>query len=484
MKPIVRWSLVGAAALAVAAAVAFRLPSENAKSADGRSLANVERRTLEIAVEATGLVEPIRVVEVKSRASGEVLQVRAETGDRVEAGALLAEIDPRDVQNALSQAEADLASARVGAAIAQAQSKRMSELLAQGVAAQRDLDTATDAEASARAAVVRAETNLQLARERRGDVTIRAPIGGTVIDRQVEPGQIIASATANVSGGTTLFRMADLGEMRVRAKIDETDIGRIRPGQPVRLTVEAYAGRNFQGAVEKIEPQAVVEQNVTMFPVLVRLSNEEGLLLPGMSAEISIEIARRENVLTIPNGAVVALREAANAASTVGLTADDVRAALQRTTESDNVAPGAPPASSAGPTAEECGKLRDKLRSGGGFESLADPERALLRKCRELFGGGRGSENGGATARGANDGSERRPALVFVETAAAVQPRRVLLGLADWDYTEVVEGLTEGDQVILISLAQIQRQQQEMEQRIRARSGALGPGTGSAPRTR
>lgn len=484
MKPIVRWSLVGAAALAVAAAVAFRLPSENAKPADGKSLANVERRTLEIAVEATGLVEPIRVVEVKSRASGEVLQVRAETGDRVEAGALLAEIDPRDVQNALSQAEADLASARVGAAIAQAQSKRMSELLAQGVTAQRDLDTATDAEASARAAVVRAETNLQLARERRGDVTIRAPIGGTVIDRQVEPGQIIASATANVSGGTTLFRMADLGEMRVRAKIDETDIGRIRPGQPVRLTVEAYAGRTFQGAVEKIEPQAVVEQNVTMFPVLVRLSNEEGLLLPGMSAEISIEIARRENVLTIPNGALVALREAANAASTVGLTADDVRAVLQRPAEGGNAAPGVPAAPAGGPTAEECGELRDKLRSGGGFDSLADAERAQLRKCRELLGGGRGNDNGGAGTRGANDGSDRRPAVVFVETPAAVEPRRVLLGLADWDYTEVLAGLNESDQVILISLAQIQRQQQEMEQRIRARSGALGPATGSAPRTR
>ncbi len=489
MKPILRNSLLGVVAIAAAAAVALGVFEKKPKQVQEKNLASVERRSLEVTVEATGLVEPVRVVEVKSRASGEVRRVLSETGDRVEIGALLAEIDPRDVDNALAQAEADVASARVGATIASAQAKRMNELLAQGVAAQRDVDTATDAEASARASVVRAETNLQLAREKRGDVTIRAPIAGTVIDREVEPGQIIASATANVSGGTTLFRMADLGEMRIRAKIDESDIGRIRPGQSVRLTVEAYAGRTFRGSVEKIEPQAVVEQNVTMFPVLVRIGNEEGLLLPGMSAEITIEIARRDGVLTVPNGAVVALREAANVAESVGLTGDAVRASLSGgaapTPAAASASPGAraPAASPGDPTAEQCDELRSKLRAGGGFDSLSDAERTRLRRCRDLFGG-RNRENGGGSAQGQGDGSDRRPGVVFVEGAAGTEARRVLLGLADWDYTEVLDGLAEGDRVILVSLAQIQRQQQQMEQRLRERTGALGPGTGGTPRGR
>ena len=277
MKNVWKWSAAAAIVAAVGGLAWRQLAKEERPPAPAATTTTVERRTLEISVEASGTIEPIRVVEVKSRASGEVRRVLAETGDLVESGALIAEIDPRDVQNALDQAEADVASARVKARVVAAQLDRMRELVAGGVVPQQDLDSAEDAAASAEAAVLRAETNLSLARERRGDVTIRAPIAGTVLERQVEPGQIIASATANVSGGTPLFRMADLSAMRVRANIDETDIGRIRPGQPVRVTVEAYPGRTFRGEVEKIEPQAVTEQNVTQFPVLVRLDNAERL---------------------------------------------------------------------------------------------------------------------------------------------------------------------------------------------------------------
>ena len=261
---------VGLVALAGVAWWAIRDRASRPVAADA-ARATVERRDLEITAESSGLIEPVRVVEVKSRASGEVRSVLVESGAVVEAGALLAEIDPRDVSNAHAQAEADLASARVGASIAESQLERMRRLREQGVVAELELDQATDAAASARAGVVRAETNLALARERLGDVTIRAPIAGTILARQVEPGQIIASATANVSGGTAMFSMADLAEMRARARIDEVDIGRIRPGQSARVTVEAYPGRVFAGRVEKVEPQAVVEQNVTLFPVLVRL---------------------------------------------------------------------------------------------------------------------------------------------------------------------------------------------------------------------
>lgn len=480
MRSMLRW---GAVALVVLAAgfYGLGLRKDGGAQVAAPTTAKVERRDLVVVVEASGQVEPVRVVEVKSRASGEVQRVLAETGDSVAAGTLLAEIDPRDVQNALDQAEADLASARVRSRIAAAQVDRLKQLVADGVVAQQELDAAEDAAASAESAVLRAETNLSLARERRGDVAIRAPIAGTLLERQVEPGQIIASATANVSGGTTLFRMADLSAMRVRANIDETDIGRIHPGQPVRLSVEAYRGRTFRGEVEKVEPQAVVDQNVTQFPVLVRIDNAERLLLPGMSAEISLEVARRDGALVVPNGAVVGSRDLESAADAVGVPVDRARAALRGDAPNTPASTPTPPASG---LEAECQVLRDKLRAGGGFESLSEADRAKLRQCRQLLGGGRGGPGGGDAASRQTASTGPRPGLLFVAGADGPEPRRVLFGLSDWEYTEVVEGVNEGEPVVLVTVAQILQQQEAFQQRIRERASSLSGGPSASPTPR
>src|SRR5690606_5204252 len=132
--------------------------------------------------EAAGTLEPIRLVEVKSKASGEVQSVEVETGMQVEEGTLLAKIDPRDVENAYQQAVADLESARVRARTARAQRQRLETLKDAGVVTLQELESDIEADATARAALVRAETNLQLAKERREDATIRAPITGTIIE--------------------------------------------------------------------------------------------------------------------------------------------------------------------------------------------------------------------------------------------------------------------------------------------------------------
>ena len=281
--------------------------------------APAERRDIEVVAEAAGLVEPVQVVEVKSNASGKLLGVYAETGDRVEKGTLLAEIDPRDVQSAVDQAQADDESAKVRLTIAEAEQRRSERLFQEGVLSAQEVDATKEATASAKATLVRAETALRLAREKRQDVTIQAPIAGTILERNVEPGQIIASATSNVSGGTTLFRMADLTTMEIRANVDEVDIGTVHPDQQARVTVEAYPNRTFVGKVAKIEPQAVVEQNVTMFPVLVRLDNSQGLLKVGMNAEVTFEVARRTNVVAVPNAAVVGMKDARTAAMALGV---------------------------------------------------------------------------------------------------------------------------------------------------------------------
>jgi HlyD family secretion protein len=450
-------------------------------------LAPVQRVDMEIQAEASGQIEPIRIVEVKSKVSGELLQMGVQTGDLVQQGALIAAVDPRDVRNTFEQAQADVELARARVATTAAAHRRARELSQAGIVSAQDLETAQLEEVNARAQLLKAETNLTLAREKTGDVTIRSPITGTVIEKTVEQGQIIASASANVSGGTTLVKMADLATVRARALVDETDIGRIQPGQEAVVTVEAYPGRNFRGHVEKIEPQAVVDQNVTMFPVLVELRNPDGLLKPGMNAEVSIQIADRTGVLSVPNGAVVSLREAPTAGVVLGLEEQQIRAQLAK-------------------LREERQRTRGD-RGGDGESSAGAPADGPAVQVTEQGGGNRGEGRGprgeggfrrGAGAGAAEEGQAQaafaggstRPGVVFVQTPQGPEPRIVMLGLSDWDNTEVLRGVEEGTSVYLISVARLQQQQQQQAERMRQRGGAgmlgggqqRGGGTGGGQR--
>ena len=291
------------------------------EEAEGVALqtAPAELRDLRITAEATGELEPVLRVEVKSKASGEILELYVDSGDEVEPGTLLARIDPRDVENAYEQAEAelDVAVSRMG--IADAQLQRNENLLKSEVITAQEYESKQLEFANAKAALVRATTNLELATLRRTDVTIRAPMSGTILEKQVEFGQVIQSATQNVSGGTTLFIMADLDDMRVRTLVDETDVGQLNAGMTATVRVEAFPDRTFTGEIEKIEPQAVVVQNVTMFPVIVLLDNRAGLLKPGMNAEVEVLVNERIQALTVPNNAVVQPMQVAPAAEVLGL---------------------------------------------------------------------------------------------------------------------------------------------------------------------
>ena len=527
-------------ATTVALAACGKGSADEAATPDSE-VATVGRASLNITAEASGQVEPIRVVEVKSKASGEILRLSVETGMTVPQGTLLAEVDPRDVRNALAQAEADLDVATQRAATAAEQKKRAQELRDANVVTAQELESAVLEEANARAQIIKARTNLELARERMGDVAIRAPIAGTIISKSVEQGTIIASASQNISGGTTLMQMADLATMQVRALVDETDIGRIQPGMSTRVSVEAYPERSFRGSVYKIEPQAVVEQNVTMFPVLVRLDNPEGLLKPGMNADIAVEIAQRDNVLVVPNNAIVAMADAVPAGEVLGLSEETVQTGLRgggvaaaqqgggqaaaaangQAQPQPGMAPGSPNAQQSGqggpggqspasapPTAQagapapggataqagasdpkraECEQLMTKLREGGGFQNMSEADRTKMRECRTVLGlgqrGGMGSGAGGgngAFGGQRNRNPDVRPVVVFVQGEKGPEARRIMVGLNDFDNSEVVSGLQEGEKVILISVARLQAQQEEMNQRIRERSGASGVLSGGA----
>ena len=511
----------------------------------------VQRRDIIIDAQATGVVEPINVVEVKSKASGMITKMPVETGTLVKPGDLLVQIETRDVQIQFDQAAAALDAARSRLSVADAAKKRADELFKGRIITAAEHETAQLDYANAQSALVAARTNLDLNKQRLEDATVRAPVAGTIIDKTVSLGTVITSATGAFGGGTTLLKMADLGQVRIRALFNETDIGQVKPGQTATVTVDAYPDRRFTGVVEKIEPQAVVQQNVTMFPVLVTLQNLEGLLKPGMNGETSVLVDQRTNVLAVPNDAVRNTREAAATAPMLGLDADSVRSAIQTQMAAlgggrgqGGEPAGAPltqasrgdvalgpqqsgtPAAQGGQTAargqgaggqsfgggqggfqlpevtdKECDSvtalmkkkpaeqarldsLRQQMMSGAIdrdamraetqkiYAAMGVDARVATACRRRAFqnGGGMGG-GGGVQTAGAG---RRRPALVFVKNGEKFEPRVVLTGASNFDYTEIISGVKEGEQVAMLAAVALQAQRQQNNDRIRQNTGVPG----------
>lgn len=472
---------------------------EAAEEAPALQTATVSRGDLDIRAEATGTVEPIRSVEVKSKASGEILRLHVDVGDEVEPGALLAEIDPRDVRNRYAQTKADLDVAVARTEIALAQLRRSEELLEAGVIAEQEHETKRLDYANALANQVKAETNFELSELQLEDVTIRAPMKGTIIQKNVEEGQVIQSASGNVSGGTTLFIMANLDEMQVRTLVDETDMGELRSGMSTTVKVEAFPDRTFRGEVEKIEPQAEVQQNVTMFPVIVNLDNRSGLLKPGMNAEVEILIDQAMDVLLVPNTAIVQIQDVGPAALALGLDVESMdmtqfmRAgrmgggmrsaggapagtARPQETEEEGSRESQPSAEgSEGDVQGQLRRLRAQVEAG---EISQDSMRSVMQSLRAQGGFSR-IPGGTEAATGEGPARETRPAVVFVMRADSIpEPKLIQVGLNDWDNTQVVSGLAGDETLVVVGAAQLQAQQQEWLNNIRNRMGGSPFGGG------
>jgi HlyD family secretion protein len=404
----------------------------------------VEERDIVVSAQAAGAIQPDTTVEVKSKASGEVLQLNAETGQLVKRGAPLVRIDPRNARNTLAQAQADLDVAQAKLANATSQKRRADELFESQSITEQEHEQALLDYADASAQVVRSRVAVDNARIQLEDTDVRAPITGTIIAKTVERGTVIASATANVSGGTTLLQMADLNLVQVRTLVDETDIGKVQPGQLATITVDAYPNRPFEGTVLKIEPQAQTEQNVTVFPVLVRIQNREGLLRPGMNTEVEIHVGNREAVPAVPNAALRTPRDVASAAQVLGLSPDEVQKQL--------AASAAQSASSAGASLRP-----DSLRRVG-------PDSAGRR--RGQFGGAPGA---GRRSRGTDAGGGRY--IVFAKRNGVPTPVWIRTGLTDLDYSEVLGGLSLGDSVYVLPSASLVQSQQDMQRRVNQMTG-------------
>jgi HlyD family secretion protein len=430
----------------------------------------VERHDIALTVEATGTVEPVDPVEMKSKASGTIVTMPVSVGSRVAAGDLLVQIDARDVKNQYDQAFAARQAAQVKVEVSQAQKSRADSLYAQGIITAGEHEAALLDYSAAEAALITARTNLDLAKQRLDDATVRAPIAGTVLTQSVTEGQVISSATSSASGGTTLLTMADLRHIRMRALVAEADVGNVAPGQHATVTVDAFPGRSFEGVVEKIEPQAVVQQSVTNFPVLVSLSNDEGLLLPGMNGEVALVVDRKNGVLAVPVDAVRNLREALVLAGTLGLSADSVKATLEGQK-----------------AAAKARSADDSLLADGGKHAKSGPDGGKKDSAKKHDKRKQdGSGAAGSVARGsgpAGSGGSSRSQVVFVKNAIGIEPRRVKIGLSDYDYAQVVSGVEEGEQVVLLGVAQAQAARADAQAKARekaARGGALGTASGSS----
>lgn len=277
--------------------------------------ATVDRGDIRVVVSATGTLAAISTVEVGSRISGQLLSVDVDFNDRVKAGQVIAQIDPAPLRTRLSQAEANLASARAAVteaasamANAEADYNRKRDLVAAQLISRSEAEFALTARDQARArhtsalaSVRQAEASVESARLDLEYTVIRAPVDGVVLERAVEAGQTVA---ANFQTPRLFQIVEDLAKMQLELSVDESDIGQIRAGQPVSFVVDSYPDRRFEGRVSQIRLVAKTIQNVVTYAVIADVDNRNGLLMPGMTASAEIDVGRRANALRVPNMAL------------------------------------------------------------------------------------------------------------------------------------------------------------------------------------
>ncbi len=329
------------------------------KTIPAEKLAKVERGSIAKSVAATGKIEPLSKVEIKSKASGIIKFLYVNVGDRVREGQLLVELDKETLEAQLKEAKAVLNAAesklqemqsqektlRANLHKAQLESesrdyefliaeyKRYQGLHSQGLVSKSDFDgveqkmraaevmhkaleaavTVKEAELeqngrtinTVRSQVAQAQAQAEQAEENLKYASIRSPINGVVLSRELEVGDAVSSILQLGSNATLIMTLGDVQELYVKGKVDETDIGLVKVDQPVRVTVDAYRSRSFQGKVFRIAPMGVEKDNVTRFEVRVSIMNDLDLLKVNMSANAEIVLEEHHNVLVIPESALI-----------------------------------------------------------------------------------------------------------------------------------------------------------------------------------
>ena len=291
---------------------------------------------LEVSIDASGVIEAISSVEIKSKASGEVLFLGAEVGDFIDKGFMLAQIDQRTANNIVDQTKSDLEAAKVRLLNAESQYERGIELHRNSSISDKDFEDIKENFAQAKSTLVRNEVSYENAKIALDDTVVKSPINGTVISRPVEVGQVISSPTSAFGEGSIIMTMADLSKVRVRALVDEIDVGKVEIGQEVSIKVAAYRDKEFIGTVSKIEPKAYVQQNVTTFPVLIDIDNKENLLLIGMNTDVVIQILKKDVSLSVPTMSLRTRKDIYTAAAVLDIDKEEIDTFLEKKVDGEN----------------------------------------------------------------------------------------------------------------------------------------------------
>jgi HlyD family secretion protein len=342
-----KWMIYGGIGLALVLLIAGGVfaATRGGTKLDPSKLAKVEKGDLAKSVVATGKVEPIVKVEVKSKASGIVKKLLVDAGDRVKKGQLLAQLDKDEIQAQVEQsraalqaadaslkgAEADYERAKVDAEspdvpLLKRAYERATGMEKAGVVSTSALEDAQKAYelalnkqnvAKAQLLVLKAKmaqsqgqqaqdrANLAQLEEQLSYTDIESPLDGVVLSRDVEMGDAVSSILVLGSSATLVMTLGDISEVYVKGKVDESDIGRVYLGQPARIKVESFKDKTFNGKVTKISPMGVEKDNVTTFEVRVSINNPGGELKAEMTANAEIILEEHKNVLQIPEGALI-----------------------------------------------------------------------------------------------------------------------------------------------------------------------------------
>lgn len=344
MKAMRKIIMAGGAALVGLSIYGFVSLSGGGPSFDASRLATVERGMMVKSVVATGRIEPTTKIEIKSKANGIIKTLPVNVGDRVESGDVLAELDRENLQASLREAQANLQASKASLQAADAELQKSTveaegpdvefarrdyqramelakeQLISQSQldAAQSTLDQALNRQhvaqsqlivnrakvAQAAAEVRQAEATVDRAEQDLANATIRAPIDGTVLSRDVEVGSPVSSILNLGANATQVMTLGDIHQVYVRGKVDEADIGGVRIGQPARIRVETFKDRIFNGRVTEISPMGVDQDNVTTFEVRVSIDNPGGELKANMTANAEIVLERFPQALLVPEVAV------------------------------------------------------------------------------------------------------------------------------------------------------------------------------------
>jgi len=437
--------IVASVIVVAVAGIALMRHFRSAGKDSGFQFGEVARGDIENTVSSTGTLSAVRTVEVGSQVSGIIDKLYADFNDIVKKDQVLAKLDTTLLAAQVLDARAGLMRSRSQLQQAESEYQRNKPLFENGYLAESEWLTIKTTYEASRASYESAEAALQRAKTNLSYSTIRSPIDGTIIERNVDAGQTIAASFQ----APKLFVIAqDLVKMQIEVNVDESDIGSIKTGMPVRFTVQAYPDDSFAGVVRQVRLQPTTIQNVVNYTVVVDATNDRGVLLPGMTATVDFIVDSRKDVLMVPNAALQ-VKPTDEMLATLRERMDKRRA---ERAQGERPASGETGAQAAG---REARSGSDRAPTGGAAPRDSASARRWPRTGGALGGASGASGTAGGTSGpvggwGANGSSNLPPHVFIVDDKGAIDIAFVRTGVTDGRNTEITESrrLTEGMKII------------------------------------